>query len=101
MSNLLLDEPLRETPIYRSLHRPNLILGGERELVLLSAIFAGGLIVTSLNWVATVFGLTLWLLALPLLRRMAKVDPQLNRIYLRFLLKQSYYPARSRPFCQR
>jgi type IV secretion system protein TrbD len=43
---------LRRTPIYRALHRPNLFFGGERELVLITAILCAGVGVSSL----TIFG---------------------------------------------
>ena len=92
---------LRETAIYRSLHRANLVLGGERELVLMTALLAAALVVTGMTWVTTGFGVVLWLVSLPIYRAMAKRDPQLSRVYLRFLFKQRYYPPRSRPWCRR
>ena len=92
-----MNDDLRQTPLHRALHRPNLFLGGERELVLLTAIACMGLAVSSMNMMAFAIGAGVWMLALALLRMMAKADPQLSRIYLRQLSFQSYYPARSRP----
>ena len=43
---------LRRTPLYRALHRQNLLLGGEREPVLASAIACAGLPAASSNLVA-------------------------------------------------
>jgi type IV secretion system protein VirB3 len=86
----------RRTPIYRALYRPNLILGGERELVLLSALLCGGIAVSGLNLVSIAIGLSVWLLSLAGLRLMAKADPHMSKIYLAFLRYRPYYPARSR-----
>jgi type IV secretion system protein VirB3 len=88
---------LRHTPLRRALHRPNLLLGGERELVLITAILAGGLAGSALNLVAAGIGAAVWVVSLGLLRMMAKADPRMSRIYLRQLGYRAYYPARSRP----
>ncbi len=86
---------LNTTPIYRALHRPNLILGGERELVLLTALLTGGTAMVAMNLVSTVICTLVWLSGIAMLRAMAKVDPQLSRVYLRYLQYRAYYPARS------
>jgi type IV secretion system protein VirB3 len=88
---------LRQTPLYRALHRPNLFLGGERELVLVTAIVCGGVAVSALNLVATAIGVGVWLVVIALLRLMAKADPQMSRVYLRQIGYRPYYPPRSRP----
>ena len=43
---------LRRTPFRRVLHRPNLFLGGERELTLSTAVVAVALAVTGQNLVS-------------------------------------------------
>ena len=88
---------LRQTPLYRALHRPNLFLGGERELVLVTAIVCGGVAVSALNLVATTIGVGVCLVVIALLRLMAKADPQMSRVYLRQIGYRPYYPPRSRP----
>ncbi|MGC4252069.1 MAG: VirB3 family type IV secretion system protein [Sphingobium sp.] len=50
-------ESRRMTPFHRALHRPQQVMGGERELMLFSMLVAGGLIVSAMNLVATVVGL--------------------------------------------
>lgn len=89
---------LHRLPFHRVLHRPGLFLGGEREPALITAIVAGGLAVSGMNTVSFVIGITLWFGAIPILRWMAKADPQMTRVYLRQLRYRGYYPARSRPF---
>lgn len=89
---------LRRTPFYRALHRPNLFLGGERELVMTMGILCAGLIISSQNWVASIVGVLIWLVCLGFFRLMAKADPYMSRIYLRHMKYQAYYPARSTPW---
>jgi type IV secretory pathway TrbD component len=87
---------LRRTVLYRALHRPNLFLGGERELVMITAVVCGGLPASSLNLIATAIGLVLWVFLTGIFRMMAKADPYMSRVYLRQLNYGAYYPARSR-----
>jgi len=87
---------LRRTVLYRALHRPNLFLGGERELVMITAVVCGGLPASSLNLIATAIGLVLWVFLTDIFRMMAKADPYMSRVYLRQLNYGAYYPARSR-----
>jgi type IV secretion system protein VirB3 len=89
---------LRRLTFHRVLHRPSLFLGGEREPALMIAILAGGLAVSGMNTVSFVIGAAVWFASIPLLRWMAKADPQMTRVYLRQLQYRGYYPARSRPW---
>ena len=91
-------ESSRLTPFHRALHRPQQIMGGERELMLFSMLIAGGLVVSALNLVATVIGLVLWLICVYGLRKMAKSDPEMSKVYLRQLKYRNYYGPFSRPF---
>lgn len=95
-----MSEALRRTPICRAMHRPALLLGGERELMLFTLLALGGLAITAANLVAIGVCSILWLGVSQLLREMAKADPRLSRIYLRHLRHADYYPARSRPWCR-
>ncbi len=89
---------LRRLPFHRVLHRPSLFLGGEREPALMALIVAGGLAVAGMNTVSFLVAGTLWFSAIPVLRWMAKTDPQMTKVYLRHIRYRGYYPARSRPF---
>jgi type IV secretory pathway TrbD component len=89
---------LRQMPLHRVLHRPGLFLGGEREPALMTAIIAGGLAISGMNTVSVLVGAAVWFAGIPLLRWMAKADPQMTKVYLRQLRYCGYYPARSRPF---
>jgi type IV secretion system protein VirB3 len=93
-----MSEELTRTPLFQSLTRPHLVMGGERELVLLSGIFTFALIVTTMSVVMSAIALVVWVFSLWALRRMAKADSQLSRVYVRAVRRRSYYPARSTPF---
>jgi type IV secretion system protein VirB3 len=88
---------LRKTSIPRALHRPNLVLGAEREPVLITAILCAGVSVSALNLVGIGVGIGVWLIAALFLRMMAKADPYMSKVYLRQLAYPPYLPARSRP----
>lgn len=88
---------LAAKPIPRVLSRHNLLLGGERDLVMLSAIANLGVAVSSMNIPAAVVCATLWSLSLWAARKAAKHDPQLSDVYKRALKYRGYYPNASRP----
>lgn len=84
--------------IHRALSRPNLLMGADRELVLLSGLAAVILIFVVLTWYAAIFGMALWLVAVAALRMMAKADPLMRRVYLRHVSYKSMYRATSTPW---
>lgn len=89
---------LNEHPLHRSLNRPNLLLGVDRELLLTSGLFSALMIFAVQSWAAAFFGVALWLLSLYLLRQAAKEDPQMRQIYLRYRNYRKYYSARATAF---
>lgn len=91
---------LTKVAIHQSLVRPFLLLGGERTLVILSAMFSGymGYMVTmrfGLYWGLPV-GIALWAVFIFLLRKMAIADPQMWSVFNRSKQYKSFYPARGR-----
>lgn len=85
----------RLTPVRQSLSRPMLIMGAEREPVIVSGMLAVTMIF-ALGHLATTFaGAALWFICLFALQRMAKYDPQLLRVFTRHLNKRVYYPAQA------
>jgi type IV secretion system protein VirB3 len=91
---------LRTVPIRQVGNRANQVLGGDRELVLTSAILCGALVFSAADFKAAVVGGLLWVAILFLLRKMAKSDPLMRQVYLRSLKYSDYYPAQSTPFVE-
>ncbi|MDR7030921.1 conjugal transfer protein TrbD [Rhizobium rosettiformans] len=89
---------LSRSPVHRALSRPNLLMGADRELVLLTALAAIILIFVVLTWYAALFGLAIWLIALAALRMMAKADPLMRRVYIRHISYKAFYRATSSPW---
>jgi type IV secretion system protein TrbD len=89
---------LRSVPIRRVGNRTNLILGGDREGVLLAGVLAVPLPLLGQTWFAVVFALALWFGALATLRAIAKEDPRMREVYIRHRLYRDFYPPRATPF---
>jgi type IV secretory pathway TrbD component len=88
------DKP-REVIIYQSANRPNLLLGGDRELVLVTVMVAGGLAFSLATWWGVGVAVMVWIVSIAVLQRMAKADPLLRRVYLRHIRYTGFYPAKS------
>ena len=88
------DRP-REIVIHPSANRPNQILGGDRELVLLALLISVSLAFS----LATLWGgglaVGFWIGAVAVLQRMGKADPMLRQAYMRHIRYRSLYPAKS------
>ena len=88
-------QKLRKIPIYRSLGQQNLILGCERETILVAALLCFALGFIGLTPWTMGIALLVWLGCLYFLRKMAKTDPQMRAVYLRHVRYLAYYRARS------
>ncbi|MGV1832889.1 conjugal transfer protein TrbD [Agrobacterium vitis] len=89
---------LARSRVHRALSRPNLLMGADRELVLLTALAAVILIFVVLTWYAALLGIAVWLVAVAALRMMAKADPLMRRVYLRHVSYRSHYRTTSTPW---
>lgn len=85
----------REIVIHQSCNRPNLLLGCDRELLLLCGMLAAMLIFALVTWWGLAIGLTLWLVTLAALSRMGKADPLMRLIYVRHVRYRPFYAAKS------
>jgi type IV secretion system protein TrbD len=81
--------------IHESANRPNQLLGGDRELVLVSLLVAVSLAFALAAWWGIVLSTGLWAGAIAVLKRMGKADPQLRSVYLRHIRYRAFYPAKS------
>lgn len=55
-----LSSSLQRTRIHRALSRPNLLMGADRELVLVTGLASIILIFVVLTWISALFGLVVW-----------------------------------------
>lgn len=89
---------LARTPIHRALSRPNLFLGADRELVLVTGLMTTILVFVVLTLASTALGLALWLGIVAILRMMAKLDPLMRRVYGRHVRYRQVYRPTSSPW---
>jgi type IV secretory pathway TrbD component len=87
---------LRQIPVSSSLNRPILLLGAERKPVIIVMVLTGLLILSDISVFKLVLAFVFWVIAMGLLRLMAKADPHLIQIYVRRLKYKTFYPACSR-----
>ncbi len=86
---------MRTLTIHQSLHRHSHVMGAERELVLMSGLVALLVAIGGLSLLSGVAGFGFWVLAVFVLRRMAKADPLMSKVWLRHIKLQLHYPARA------
>ena len=89
---------LHRSRIHRALSRPNLLLGADRELVLLTGLAAAILIFVVLTWFSALMGLAVWIVIVGILRMMAKADPMMRQVYLRHIRYRPQYRPTATPW---
>lgn len=89
-------EKPRDIMIHQSANRPNLILGGDRELVLAAIMISFALAFSLASWWGVGVSVAFWIGSIAALQRMGKADPLLRHVYLRHVRYASFYPAKSR-----
>ena len=85
----------REVVIHQSANRPNQILGGDRELVLIAMLTSISLAFSLGTWWGIGLSVAFWVGAVAVLQRMGKADPLLRQIYVRHIRYRAFYPAKS------
>lgn len=86
---------LRRIPVHSSLHRADLVMGAERELALGSALAALLVGIGGMSLVSAGTAIVFWLCVIWALRRMARADPMMSKVWLRHVRQQVFYSARS------
>ncbi len=86
---------MRTLTIHQSLHRHSHVMGAERELVLMSGLIALLVGFGGLSLLSGFTGVCFWLTAICALRRMAKADPVMSKVWLRHIKMRHSYVARS------
>lgn len=89
---------LQRNRIHRALSRPNLLLGADRELVLVTGLAATILIFVVLTFHSALFGIAVWIIMIAALRMMARSDPLMRQVYLRHIAYRTHYRPTSTPW---
>ena len=89
---------LQRNRIHRALSRPNLLMGADRELVLITGLAAVILIFVVLTVYSVQFGIAVWILIVGILRMMAKADPMMRKVYIRHVSYRPTYKATTSPW---
>lgn len=85
----------RKIDVHLALTRPLLLMGCEREAILISATIAATLVFVVGQIAFALLGIVFWVGAVAVLQRMAKADYQLLKVYLRHARYKTFYPAQS------
>ena len=88
------DRP-REIIIHQSANRPNQLMGGDRELVLVSLLTSVALAFSLASWWGLAVSVAWYVGAMAVLKRMGKADPLLRQVYMRHIRYRPFYPAKS------
>ena len=83
------------TPIHQSLHRHNLVLGAERELAMSSALIALLVGIGGVTVISGIAAFVFWIAAIFVLRRMARADPLMSKVWMRHVKQQDLYSAKA------
>lgn len=89
---------LHRNRIHRALSRPNLLMGADRELVLITGLAATILIFVVLTVLSALFGVAIWIVVVGVLRMMAKADPLMRQIYVRHVSYGHHYRPTTSPW---
>jgi type IV secretion system protein VirB3 len=84
------------TPLLQSLTKPILLLGGERENVILLACLSLSLCATGRDVLSLILALFIWSIGIIASKLTAKIDPWATKVFLRALLYRDFYSARER-----
>src|ERR1700761_4596465 len=89
-----MEEP-EQTIMRTSLSRPQLLLGGDRELVILSGLAAAMVAVSVMTFLSFVIALLGFGAIVAVLAKIGKADPVMKKVYARHLQYRDFYPAKS------
>lgn len=89
-----MEEP-EQTIMRTSLSRPQQLLGGDREMVIMAGLGLALMavsVMTVLSFVLAIGGFTV---IVALLAKIGKADPLMRKVYSRHLQYKDFYPAKS------
>ena len=92
------NDELLKVPIHRSLNRHDLWLGCDREMIMFAGLMCAVMVFVGMSKVSLVIAIAIWCFCLFALRLMAKADPQMRDVFMRYIRYAKYYPAKATPF---
>lgn len=93
-----MEESLHFSTIHRSLNLPTSLMGGERELMMLTILMSSVLVFLGQTWITFFIGLVFWFGLSFSLRLMFKADPVMSKVFLKQLHQQKAYVHKSTHF---
>jgi len=55
------ENQLKSIKVHSALNKPNLLLGGERELILIIGLFSAIMVFIAMTWQTFLIGITMWI----------------------------------------
>ena len=89
-----MNEP-EQTIMRTSLSRPQQLLGGDREMVIMAGLGAAMMAVSVMTFVSFVLAIVGFWTIVIVLARIGKADPMMRKVYSRHLQYTDFYPAKS------
>jgi type IV secretion system protein TrbD len=89
-----MEEP-EQTIMRTSLSRPQQLLGGDREMVILSGLGAALMAVSVMTFLSFLMAFLGFGTIVAVLAKIGKADPMMRKVYSRHLQYKDFYPAKS------
>ena len=84
------------TPLFQSLTRPILMMGGERENIIICASISMMLAISGRDFLAVCLAIIVWVTGFIASKIVARIDPWATKIFIKSLQYQDFYPAREK-----
>jgi len=89
-----MNEP-EQTIMRTSLSRPQQLLGGDREMVIMAGLGAAMMAVSVMTLISFLLAIVGFWTIVIVLARIGKADPMMRKVYSRHLQYKDFYPAKS------
>ena len=89
-----MNEP-EQTIMRTSLSRPQQLLGGDREMVIMAGLGFALMAVSVMTFLSFVLAIGGFSLVVAILAKIGKADPMMRKVYSRHLQYKDFYPAKS------
>ena len=84
------------TPLLQSLTKPILLMGAERENIILLACLSLTVCTVGRDVISLMLALFIWIIGIIVSKLSAKIDPWATKVFLRSLLYRDFYTAREK-----